>query len=169
MQLIEHDLPRHEAYCHADVYEQVHEQATGYAISIYPGETLPASFGIMYDPPYHKDVQYNDDRASQETPFFPYSTEYEIRALFRNEPVSCLGASEVALAHKTSRSDGYHALIDVVPDSGGVLFHSEQHLNPFPLVVLQYVVENEISGEHQYYAGDEPQRAEQHELVLLPV
>ena len=53
---------RHESDGHADVYEQVHEYAARDAVSVYPGESLPASLCVVYDSPdeeYIKKYHYS--------------------------------------------------------------------------------------------------------------
>ena len=47
---------RHQTYGHADVYEEMHEYAARYAISVYSGKSLSASFGILYYPADQEDI-----------------------------------------------------------------------------------------------------------------
>ena len=92
----------HEADCHADVYEQVHEDAACDAVAVDAGECLPAPFGIPYYPADQEYIQEYDESASDEAPFFSDGAEDEVRALFRYEAVGGLGSVHVAFAERSA-------------------------------------------------------------------
>ena len=146
---------RHQADGHADVDEQVHEDAGGDAIAVDPREGFPAPFSIQDEAYDEKDVQEDDDQAADEPPFFADGAENEVGGLFRHEAEGSLGAVEEAFPEEPAGADGDFGLVDVVTYSGQVFLHAEEDLDAGALVVLEHVLEDEIRGKDEEDAGDE--------------
>ena len=50
---------RNKTYCHAYVYEKVHEETTGYAVAVYADKRVPLALRKQYDSYNHKAVEQN--------------------------------------------------------------------------------------------------------------
>ena len=145
---------RHDAESHAYVYEKVHEYAACRAVAVYPCECLPALFCPEDDSPYQEGIQQDDCRGAEEAPFFPDGAEDEVSALLRNEPVCGLCPVQESFSCESSGADCNHGLPYVVAHSGRVVLHSEQDFDALALVVLKYVIEDEVRGEDEKDADD---------------
>ena len=143
----------HQSHCHTNVYEQMHKEARCDAISVDSGERFPAGLGIQDYPSNQQDIKGDDDKASQESPFLAHRTEDEVRTLFGDKAVSCLGAVQEPFPEEPAGPYGNHRLVHVVPYAAGVFLHSEQDFDSAPLMLLKNVVESEVRGKNQGGAG----------------
>ena len=146
----------------------MHEYAAGDAVAVYAGESLPASFGILYYTPHQKYIQQYDCSAAYESPFLADGAEDEVCTLLRHEAICGLSSVEVALSCKSSRTDCNHGLVHIVSDAGRVFLHSEKHLDTLSLMVLKHAVEQEVHGEYQQDAGESGNDCQMGEHIPFP-
>ena len=132
----------------------MHEDTAGDTVAVYSRERLPASLSILDYPPHQEYIEQDDEGTSDKSPFFTDGAEDEVRALFRDESLCGLSTIEISFACQSARSDGNHGLVHVVSYSRRVFLHSEKHLDTLSLVVLKHVVEKEVDGEYESYAGE---------------
>ena len=146
----------------------MHEDAAGDAVAVYTCKCFPAAFCILDYPPYQEDIKKYHECAAEESPFLSDRTEDEVGTLLGNEAECGLGAVEVALSEHSSRTYGYLGLVDVISDTGRVFLHAQQHLDTFPLVVLEHAVEYEVRREHEHDTSDHRDKSQLREHVHFP-
>ena len=149
---------RHKADGHADVDEQMHEEAAGQTVAVDARKRFAAAFGVAGDADDEEDVEQYHCKTAHEAPLFTDSAENKVRALLRHEAVGSLRALEIALAEEAAGADGDHALPHVVAHSGRVFLHAQQHLDTAALMVGQHVVEHYPGAQHHQPCRHHSQR-----------
>ena len=147
----------------------MHEYTAGYAVAVYPGESLPASFSVIYDSPYKEYIkEYHYGRA-YESPFLTDGAENEVCTLFRHETERRLCAVEISLSEQTSGTDSDHGLIHIITYTGRIFLHSEKYLDTLSLMILKHIIEKEIGRKDQSDSGNLRQYGQKCESASLSV
>ena len=95
--------------------------------------------------------QTEDYGASEEPLFLAYGTEDEVGVLLRHILELRLSTIEESLATKSTRTDGYLGLNDIISCPARVVFHTQKHANTRLLVrfhdIVQDIVGRVVQGK----------------------
>ena len=119
------------------------------------------------DPENQTRKQCQDKEASQETPLFTDCAKNKIGALFRHKIKPGLGSLKKTFSKESARTNGYLRLVQVVTDTQGIAFETENGIDTRLLMGLQNIMEYKIDWKNKENSSDPGKKDQQQGIMLF--